>query len=175
MAIKIIQTVPKISASPTSAGISIPITLKSGYIRVSTAVTSAHIVIGNNPTATEQDFHLPPHRSEVIKERIARQKIAGISTGTTTTIHFDSNAGNPFLAQDYVSIEDVTSPVGINTFHNNILSGTDSSITINFDSSSFENVEIGSGNVSRSVKVSALGSGGSSDVFIAEVVQLVTE
>jgi hypothetical protein len=175
MAIKIIQTVPKISASPTSASASIPITLKSGYIRVSTAVTSAHISIGTNPTSTEQDFHLPPHRSEVIKERIARQKIAGISTGTSTTIHFDNNAGNPFLMVDYVSIEDITSPVGINTTHNSILSMTDSSITINFDSSSFENIEVGSGNVARSVKVSALGSGGSSDVFITEVVQLVTE
>ncbi len=175
MAIKIIQTVPKISATASVAAVSGPITLKSGYIRVSTAVTSAHVAIGTEPTATSQDFHLPPHRSEVIKERIARQKIAGISTGTTTKIDFDNNAGNPFLIGDYVSIEGISSPVGINTAHNSIISMTDSSLVIDFDSSSFSNIEVGPGNVSRSVKVSALGSGGATDVFISEVVQLVTE
>lgn len=175
MAIKVVQTYSKLSPTASTASSSSPISLKSGYIRVSTAMTGAHVAIGTEPTATSSDFHLPPYSAEVIKERIARQKISGITTGTTTVIQFDNNAGNPFLISDYVSIENMSSPAGINTSHNSIVSMTDSSVTINFDSSSLTNVEVGSGSLSRSVKVSSLGSGGSADVFISEVVQLVTE
>jgi hypothetical protein len=175
MAIKIVQTSTKLSPSPSSAVRSSAITLKSGYVRVSTGMTGAHVAIGTEPTASSTDFHLPPYTAEVIKERIARQKIAGITTGTTTVIHFDNNAGNPFLISDYVSVEGISSPVGINTTHNSIVSMTDSSVTINFNSSALTNIVIGDGSLARSVKVSALGSGGSADVFISEVVQLVTE
>jgi hypothetical protein len=175
MAIKIVQTSTRLSPTVSSAVKSSPITLKSGYIRVSTGMTGAHVAIGTEPTATTSDFHLPPYSAEVVKERIARQKIAGITTGTTTVIHFDNNAGNPFLIGDYVSVENVTSPAGINTSHNSIVSMTDSSVTINFNSTSLSNIEVGAGNLARSVKVSALGNGGSADVFISEVVQLVTE
>jgi hypothetical protein len=175
MAIKIVQTSARLSPSSSSAVRSSAITLKSGYVRVSTGMTGAHVAIGTEPTASSNDFHLPPYSAEVIKERIARQKIAGITTGTTTVIRFDNNAGNPFLISDYVSVEGISSPVGINTTHNNIVSMTDSSVTINFNSSALTNIVIGDGSLARSVKVSALGSGGSADVFISEVVQLVTE
>lgn len=175
MAIKIVQTVNKLSAPISSPVKSSPIALKSGYIRVSTGMTGAHVAIGTEPSATSTDFHLPPYSTEVIKERIARQKISGITTGSTTTIDFDNNVGNMFLIDDYVTIDGVTSPTGINTSHNSIISKTDSSVTIDYDSSAHTNIVIGSGNLSKSVKISALGSGGSADVFISEVVQLVTE
>ncbi len=175
MAIKVIQTTSRLSATISTPAKSSAITLKSGYIRVSTGMTGAHVAIGTEPTATAQDFHLPPYGTEVIKERIARQKISGITTGTTTVITFDNNAGNPFLMGDYVSIEGVSSPAGINTSHNSIISMTDSSVTIDYNSTSYSNIVIDSGSLARSVKVSALGSGGSADIFISEVVQLVTE
>lgn len=175
MAIKIIQTFPKLTATASTASLSSSIAMKSGYIRVSTGTTGAHVAIGTNPTATSSDFHLPPYAAEVIKERIARQKISGITTGTTTVIQFDNNAGNAFLIEDYVTIDGVSSPAGINTSHNSIISKTDSSVTIDYNSTAHSNIIIGSGNLSKSVKISVLGSGGSSDVFVSEVVQLVTE
>jgi len=175
MAIKVIQTFPSVTAASGSPGSSEPIVLKSGYLRVTTGTTGIHVAIGTSPTATANDFHLPPYGNEVIKERLARQKIVGIVTGTTTTIVFDNNGGNPFLVDDYVAVQDVTSPVGINTVHNPIVSMTNSSIVIDFDSTAFENIVVGAGNVSRSVIISALGSGGNSSAYLSEVVQLVTE
>jgi hypothetical protein len=175
MAIKIVQTASRISPSASTAAASSPLALKSGYVRVSTGMTGAYVAIGTNPTASASDFHLPPYSAEVIKERLARQKISGITTGTTTVVTFDANAGNPFLVGDYVTIADVLSPVGINTIHNYVSTITDTTVTIDYDSSSHTNIQIGFGNLARSVKISALGSGGAADVFISEVVQLVTE
>jgi hypothetical protein len=177
MALKIVQTVNKISPTISVASTSDPITLHSGYIRVSTGSTGAYVAIGTSPVATENDFHLPPFNNEVLKERLARQKITGITTGTTTVVSFGQNLGNVFLVGDYVSITDA-SPVGINTVHVPVIATTPSSVTIDFDSTVVNGV-VSTDNqatLARSVKISALAAGGGgSDVSICEVVQLVSE
>ena len=91
-----------------------------------------------------------------------------ITTNTTTVISFPENAGNPFLVGDYVTIENA-SPSGINTSHNVITAVTDSSITINFNISSLSGIAVTTATVARSVKVSAIGNGGTSGVNIVEV------
>jgi len=175
MALRIVQTVPKIEPTGASPSLSDPIVLRSGYIRISTGSTGAYVAIGTSPVATEDDFHLPPWNNEVLKERLARQKIIGITTGTTTTVNFAANQCS-FEVGDYVSIRDA-SPAGINTTHVPVLSITDSSVVIGYDSSSVTNVQVlnNQATLARTVKVSALSAGGGSDVSICEVVQLVSE
>lgn len=176
MAIKIVQTVNKITANPGVAGTSNPISLKSGYLRVSIASSGVgcYVAIGTDPVATTNDFHVGTYTAEVLKERLARQKIAGVTTGTTTTLTFDNNAGNPFLLTDYVSITGAPT-AGINTTHKPIVSLTDSSVTIDFNSSSIAAPNITGADLVRSVKVSAFTTDPNSGVSVTEVVSLVSE
>jgi hypothetical protein len=175
MAIKVVQNVNRVTASVGAATTSDPISLKSGYLRVSTGLTSVYVETGSDPVATVNSFQLTPYGNEVLKERIARQRIVGITTGTSTVVIFDNNAGNPFLVGDYASIENVTT-VGINTEHKLVTEITDSSLTIDYDTSSVSGPIIATGaNIARSVKVSVIAASDSQDVSITEVVQLVTE
>lgn len=175
MAIKIVQNVNRISPTVSVAATSNPIALKSGYIRVAAGVTAVYVETGGNPTVTTSSFYIPPYGNEVLKERLARQQIAGIQTGTTTTIIFPNNAGNPFIVGDYVTIENAQ-PAGINTVHQLVTSLTDESLTISANTSSIVGVITVTGaTVSRSVKVAALADNVATNVSITEVVQLVSE
>ena len=175
MAIKVVQNVNRITVTAGAATTSNPIALKSGYIRVSTGLTSVYVETGSDPVSTTNSFHLTPYGNEVLKERIARQRIAGITTGASTVVTFDENASNPFLLGDYVTIQNAQ-PAGINTEHRLITAITDGSVTISHNSSSIVGViTVTNANLARSVKVSAITSSGSENVSITEIVQLVTE
>jgi hypothetical protein len=175
MAIKVVQNVNRITATAGAATTSNPIALKSGYLRVSTGLTSVYVETGGVPVATVNSFQISPYGNEVLKERIARQRIAGITTGTSTVISFDENASNPFLLGDYVTIQNAQ-PAGINTEHKLITAISDESVTISHDSSSIVGViTVTNANLARSVKVSVLASESTQNVSITEIVQLVTE
>jgi hypothetical protein len=175
MAIKIVQNVNRITTNVSTATTSNPIALKSGYLRVSTGLTSVYVDIGSEPVATTNSFQIGPYGNEVLKERIARQKIAGITTGTTTIVSFSENAGNPFLVGDYVTIQNAE-PAGINTEHKLVTQVLNDSLTISHNSSSIVGViTTTNANIARSVKVSVLAASGTQDVSITEIVQLVTE
>ena len=175
MAIKVVQNVNRITANVSTATTSNPIALKSGYLRVSTGLTSVYVDIGSEPVATTNSFQIGPYGNEVLKERIARQKIAGITTGTTTIVSFSENAGNPFLVGDYVTIQNAQ-PAGINTEHKYVDQVFNDSIVILHNSSSIVGViTTTNANIARSVKVSVLAADGPQNVSITEIVQLVTE
>lgn len=175
MAIKIVQNVNRISPTVSVAATSNPISLKSGYIRVAAGLTAVYVETGGDPTVTINSFYISPYGNEVIKERIARQKIAGITTGSSTVVTFPDNAGNPFIVGDYVTIENAQ-PIGINTIHQIVSAITDSTVTISTNTSSIVGVITSTeATLSRSVKVAALADGAATNVSIAEVVQLVTE
>jgi hypothetical protein len=175
MAIKIVQNVNRITATAGAATTSNSIALKSGYLRVSTGLTSIYVETGGDPIATINSFQISPYGNEVLKERIARQKIVGITTGTSTIVSFDNNAGNPFLVGDYVTIQNAQ-PAGINTEHKLVTEVFNDSVTISHNSSSIVGViTTTNANLARSVKVSALAADGSQNVSITEIVQLVTE
>ena len=175
MAIKIVQNVNRITATVGAATTSNPIALKSGYLRVSTGLTSIYVETGGDPVATINSFQICPYGNEVMKERIARQKIAGITTGTTTVVSFDNNAGNPFLVGDYVTIQNAQ-PAGINTEHKLVTEVFNDSVTISHNSSSVVGIiTVTNANLARSVKVSVLAADVSQNVSITEIVQLVTE
>ena len=175
MAIKVVQKVNRITANVSTATTSNPIALKSGYLRVSTGLTSVYVEIDSEPGANINSFQIGPFGNEVLKERIARQKIAGITTGTTTTVSFSENAGNPFLVGDYVTIQNAQ-PAGINTEHKLVTQVLNDSLTISHNSSSIVGViTTTNANIARSVKVSVLAADGPQNVSITEIVQLVTE
>ena len=170
MSYKIVQTVTPITSAGAASTQSAAITLQSGFIRIVPVGAAVAVAIGTNPTATTSDFAISQYQPEVLKERVARQKISGITTGTTTTISFGENFGNPFIVGDHVSISGVH-PVGLNTDHNQIISTTDTSITVSYNSSSVGGaVTVTNAIVARSVKVAAYGLGGTaSGVYISEV------
>lgn len=180
MAMKIIQDtqIPRLAPSVGVAGTSVPIALKSGYLRITigstTGSSGGYVAIGTNPVATQDNYHITSYSVDVVKETMKRQKILGITTGTTTVVTFGENAGNPFNATDYVTIEGATT-AGINTTHNSIASLDNSSVTLNFNSSSLTNVNVGSATLVKSVKVSCLTYEPDTFFNIAEVVTLVSE
>ena len=175
MAIKVVQKVNRITANVSTATTSNPIALKSGYLRVSTGLTSVYVEIDSEPVATTNSFQISPYGNEVLKERIARQKIAGITTGTSTIVSFSENAGNPFLVGDYVTIQNAQ-PAGINTEHKLVTQVLNDSLTISHNSSSIVGViTTTNANIARSVKVSVITADGTQNVSITEIVQLVTE
>ena len=175
MAIKVVQKVKRITANSSTPTLSDPIALKSGYLRVSTGSTSVYVETGGTPEATVDSFHLGTYGNEVLKERIARQRIVGITTGASTVVLFDNNAGNPFLVGDYASIEGVTT-AGINTEHKEVTEVYNDSLVLNYDTSSVtEMITVTGASIARSVKVSVLAATGEQPVSITEIVQLVTE
>jgi hypothetical protein len=144
-------------------------------LRVSTGSTSVYIETGETPVATVNSFNLGPFGNEVLKERIARQRIVGITTGTSTVVLFDNNAGNPFLVGDYASIEGVTT-AGINTEHKEVTEVYNDSLVLDYDTSFVTGVITATNaSIARSVKVSVLSASGDQPVSITEIVQLVTE
>lgn len=176
MAIKVVQKVKRITANASTPTLSDPIALKSGYLRISTGVTPVYVETGiGTPVANVDSFHLGPYGNEVLKERIARQRIVGITTGASTVVLFDNNAGNPFLVGDYASIEGVTT-AGINTEHKEVTDVYNDSLVLDYDTSSVTGVITATNaSIARSVKVSVLSSSGDQPVSITEIVQLVTE
>ena len=180
MAIKIVQDtpVPRLLPSVGVAATSVPIALKSGYLRVTigstTGSSGGYVAIGTDPVATQDHFHVTSYSVDIIKYSMARQRIAGITTGTSTILSFGENAGNPFTIGDYVTIEG-SSTVGLNTTHYPVIAKTDESVTIPFDSSSITSPNVQSANLYRSVKVSCLTYEPDTFFNIAEVVVLVSE
>lgn len=180
MAIKIIQdtVIPRIQPSVGVASTSAPIALKSGYLRVTIGSTvgssGGYIAIGTDPIVTKNNFHVVSYNTDIIKETMKRQVVTGIVTGTTTKLIFDNNSGNPFSPTDYVTIEGAVT-AGINTTHKSIVSMNDSSITINFDSSSVTSPNVQGAAVYRSVKVACLTEDAGTFFNISEVVTLVSE
>ena len=167
MAFRIVQTVNAVSVSAAATTTSNAISLQSGYLRVSCGSTAAYIQISENPVATANDFMIVPNSADVLKQRVARQRISGITTGATTVVEFGENNGNPFIIGDHVTISG-GSPVGVNTSHMQVTASNASSITLNWNSSSVTGIAVTNAIISRSVKVSVF-SPIATTVSIAEV------
>ena len=178
MAYKISQYVNPIAASASVATTSNGIALKSGYLRVSVATTGAYVDIGGAPVAATNTLFVPANTNVILKDKVSRSTVVGITTGTTTLITLDSSTNNPFIVGDYVTIENGY-PAGINSVHSLVTATTDSSsywggtsvptITINFNSSSITGVALTGTTAARSTKISALGAGNATNVSITEI------
>ena len=166
MSFKVVQTVGIITAGSGSVVNTAAIPLKSGYLRVS--VQGSPATVSTSATATANSLYVAVGESVVLKEKVSRQPVAGITTGATTTITFEENNGNPFLVGDYTAIESGY-PTGINTTFAQVTAVTQSSLTLNFNSASVTGIALTGTTIARSVQLSAMGSGGSSTVHVTEV------
>lgn len=166
MAFKVVQTVGVITAGSGTAVNTAAIPLKSGYLRISAQGNPA--TVSTTATATANDLYVAVGESVVLKERVARQQVTGITTGTTTTVTFGENYGNPFNVGDYVAIENGY-PAGINTTFSQVTAVTQSSLTLSFNSASVTGVAVTGTTVARSIQLSAMGAGGSATMHVTEV------
>lgn len=180
MATKIVQdtVIPRINTAVGIASTSVPIALKSGYLRITIGSTGSssggYVAIGTDPAVNRNCFHVVPYGTDIIKETMKRQVVVGVTTGTTTKFTFDTNAGNPFELTDYVTVSGAPT-AGINTTHKSIVSMNDSSITINFNSSSIVSPSVYGAVLYKSVKVACLTDDPNTFFNISEVVTLVSE
>lgn len=172
MALKIVQTVNAVFPPNNGISTSNPINLKSGYLRMTSSGAGNHIAIidGNNVgVSSESSLLIPADTTEIIKERVARQRITGITTGSTTIVHFGENCGNPFVVGDHVSIVGAQ-PSGINTDFNLVTATSSQSITINYNSTAVTGViTTTNADAVRSVKVAVFSEGNNAHLHITEV------
>lgn len=173
MSLKIVQIIPAVLPPNNGIATSGVINLQTGYLRLSALGGGCHIAVkdenSNVAVSSESSFVIPQNTSEIIKERVARQKISGITTGSTTTVSFGENFGNPFIVGDRVSIIG-SQHAGINTSYVEILSKTDSSIILNFNSTAVGGaLTVTNAIVSRSVKIEVYPESNNSHLHIAEV------
>jgi hypothetical protein len=174
MALKFVQEIEHLEITNTGFTTSTSIALQTGYLRISTNV-DCHVAIGTNPEASTSSFFIAQGKSEILKEKVARQKISGITTGSSTSINFGQNYGNPFVVGDCLTIQNAY-PSGINTTHNLITAilenpnTGESTIVIDFDSTSITGVAVTNATAAKSIKVSGLACGSITGmVYISEV------
>jgi hypothetical protein len=179
MALKIVQDIASVAISTVGIITSSGIALKSGYLRL-TPNRDCHIAIGTSPVATANSFMITAGNTEILKERVARQKISGIETGTSTVITFGENLGNPFVVGDGLIIENAF-PSGINTTFSVVTAVSEnfstgqSTVTVNFNSTPIAGVAVTNATAARATKIAALAdasvgaTGGSGVLHISEI------
>ena len=179
MAFKLIQKIPAISIA-TSGGIStsIPIAMKTGYLRI-TPEDNAYIEISPNPGIdTTTSIWISGGDSVTIKEEWWSRAFVGIETGPSTTIIFESGTAAGFEVGDVVSISGA-SPVGVNTNFatvNSVETKTsydsyyNTRMTVNWNTSGITTVTSPVGDIRKVTKVAAYNAGsGANKIHITEV------
>jgi hypothetical protein len=92
-----------LSTSATS-GMTTSFVAKSDVMRVVAVTSGAFVAIGTNPTATNADYYIPAGNSETLAVTKASNRVAGITTGTTTIIDCPEGTQAPFGIGDYVTL-----------------------------------------------------------------------
>jgi hypothetical protein len=175
MALKIVQNITAIAPPNNGIATSGVINLQSGYLRLTASGGNiqVHVVEGINTgiANSESSFLIPQNTSEILKFRVARQKILGITTGTSTTITFNENAGVPFSVGDRISILSAQ-PSGLNTSFVLVssINPNANSMIVDANTSSIVGViTVTNATVSRCVKVEGYGESNNTHLHIAEV------
>ena len=179
MAFKIIQKIPTISiASAGGISTSIPIAMKTGYLRI-TPEDNVYIEISPNPQVNNvSSVWVPGGDTVEIKEEWGSRAFVGIQTGSSTTIIFEPGTAAGFEIGDVVSISGA-SPVGVNTIFttvNSIETSTsydsyyNTRMTVNWNTSGIATVTNQVGEVRKVTKVAAYNAGsGANKIHITEV------
>ena len=111
-AFKVVQEIASLDGNATSD----PISLKSGYLRVTPAGGDAFVSVGTNPTATDnQSIFVPIDTPTVFKESVASIQTASVTNASAAIkFGFPSGIEAPFVVGDTVAVTGCA-PVGINT------------------------------------------------------------
>lgn len=147
-ALKIVQNIETVSVA-TSSGISTsaPISLKSGYLRISSDQNS-YIDVDYDPNLSTSSLWLSAGDSILIKETVISQKIVGVQTGATTNLILPEGTFSQFNAGDYVEViginttgifTDFTRVISVDVVQHN-MGGYSRKVEIDFDSSSIEGI-----------------------------------
>jgi len=175
MSLKIVQNITAVAIPNSGIATSGVINLQSGYLRLTSSGGNAHVHVIEGPNTgianSESSFLIPQDTSEILKFRVARHQIVGITTGTSTTITFGENAGVPFIVGDRISILSAQ-PSGLNTSFVTVSSinpGTNSMIVNTNTSSVVGVITVTNATVSRCVKVEAYAETNNTHLHIAEV------
>ena len=179
MAFKVIQKITAIDI-PSSGGIStsVPIAMKTGYIRI-TPTQNSYIEIGPNPGInTSTSVYVPANESVVLKEEWGSKGFVGVQTGTSTTIIFPEGTGGGFLVGDVLAISGC-SPAGINTTFTTVTSVDhrtsydsyhNTRLTVDWNTSTVSSVTNGSGELRKVTRVAAYNAGSTANkVHITEI------
>ena len=111
-AFKVVQEITSLDGNATSD----PISLKSGYLRITPAGGDAFVSVGSNPTATDnQSIFVPIDTPTVFKESVASiQTISVTNASAAIKFGFPSGIEAPFVVGDTVAVTGCA-PAGINT------------------------------------------------------------
>ena len=111
-AFKVVQEITSLDGNATSD----PISLKSGYLRVTPAGGDAFVSVGSNPTATDnQRIFVPIDTPTVFKESVASiQTVSVTNASAAIKFGFPSGIEAPFVVGDTVAVTGCA-PAGINT------------------------------------------------------------
>ena len=172
-AFKVVQEITSLDGNATSD----PISLKSGYLRVTPAGGDAFVSVGSNPTATDnQSIFVPIDTPTVFKESVASIQTVSV-TNASGAIKFGLASGleAPFSVGDIVQVTGCA-PSGINTANatvsavsgpdviNGVQSGT---VTLNYGDANLAATDA-VGEIRRVVKVD-VSQVGTNKVHITEV------
>ena len=163
-AFKVVQEIASLDGNATSD----PISLKSGYLRVTPAGGDAFVSVGTNPTATDnQSIFVPIDTPTVFKESVASIQTASVTNASAAIkFGFPSGIEAPFVVGDTVAVTGCA-PAGINTTSasvtsvtgpdpiNGVQSGT---VTLGYGDANLSATDA-VGELRRVVKVAVRGSG----------------
>ena len=163
-AFKVVQEITSLDGNATSD----PISLKSGYLRVTPAGGDAFVSVGSNPTATDnQSIFVPIDTPTVFKESVASiQTVSVTNASAAIKFGFPSGTEAPFVVGDTVAVTGCA-PAGINTTSasvtavtgpdpiNGVQSGT---VTLGYGDANLAATDA-VGEIRKVVKVAVRGSG----------------
>ena len=163
-AFKVVQEITSLDGNATSD----PISLKSGYLRVTPAGGDAFVSVGTNQTATDnQSIFVPIDSPTVFKESVASIQTASVTNASAAIkFGFPSGIEAPFVVGDTVAVTGCA-PAGINTTSasvtavtgpdpiNGVQSGT---VTLGYGDANLSATDA-VGEIRRVVKVAVRGSG----------------
>ena len=149
-------------------------------MRVVAVGGAAHISVGSTPSATAADYYVPSGGTATLALTKASNRVAGVTTGTTTIVDVPEGTQVPFGVGDYVTL---SGSLHHNFTHAQVLSVDTSSgvngffqtrMSVNYNSSGIVTAfSSPDASVTASNKVSAFGSG--AGVLYHQQVQITSE
>ena len=154
--------------------------VQSSILRVVAVGGAAHISVGSTPSATAADYYVSSGGTATLALTKASNRVAGITTGTTTIVTVPEGTQVPFGVGDYVTL---SGSLHHNFTHAQVLSVDTSSgvngffqtrMIVNYNSSGIVTAfSSPDASVTASNKVSAFGSG--AGVLYHQQVQITSE
>ena len=102
-----------------ASGMTTSFIAQSNVLRIVAVTSGAFVAIGTNPTAAISDYYIPAGNSATLAMTRASNRVAGITTGTTTIIDCPEGTQAPFGVGDFVTL---TGSAHHNFIHSQVIS-----------------------------------------------------